>query len=74
MTLTEINNQIIDLNNARNQVLGKLLDDNIITQEIYDKYTINYAFFIFKASLYEKWFQKHKLNSDGYKMKYLNID
>lgn len=58
----------------RNIVLEQLKNDGAISNDVYEEYSTSWNIVIVKGAWYQKWFDKNKLNSDGYYYKFVKFN
>lgn len=72
----EMQDYIENMNKVKDAVIGRLLQDKVITQEQADIYSEKWQIMIFKNSWFKKWLKKFNTDSDEkeWSFKYLKFE
>ena len=73
--ITQLEDAVTNANKVGNQVLDKLLVDNIISQEHYDEYSEKFGVILIKPITVVKWFKKFVGETgDIYRFKFIRLE
>lgn len=72
--LVSLPEYIENANNTKEIVLLQLLNDEVITQEQYDKYTQHYQVIIIKNSWFKSWVKKFNKEPENYTIKFVKFE
>jgi len=73
--LLEMESETQNAQTIKELVLSRLYQDDVITDEQFDKYASEMQIIVVKAGWFKRWFDKFRKNDkDGYIYKYVNFE
>ena len=73
MTTEEINEKVLDANTTKDILLSRLIDDGLITEDQFEKYSNDWQFIVIKRSWFKRWKKIFGREEDAYSFQYVKF-